>query len=91
MGDLTLYLLIAAIICAVVGNYIAKEKGRSTAEGFLFGFFGGVIGLIIVALLPTKNKQETQVEIKENQTTVVESEEKDQQKRKLKEQKIMIF
>jgi hypothetical protein len=62
MEDLYTYIFIAAVISAFVGNYIAKQKGRSTTEGLLFGFFGGIIGLIIVALLPAKNKPEPIVE-----------------------------
>jgi CDP-diglyceride synthetase len=46
--------LIFTTIMGFVGIYIAEEKGRSLTEGFLFGFFFSLIGLIIVAVLPTK-------------------------------------
>jgi CDP-diglyceride synthetase len=46
--------LIFTTIMGFIGIYIAEEKGRSSSEGFLFGFFFSVIGLIIVAVLPTK-------------------------------------
>lgn len=62
MENLYTYIFVAAIISAFVGSYIAKQKGRSTTEAVLFGFFGGIIGLIIVALLPAKNKPEPIVE-----------------------------
>ena len=51
-------LVLGLIICAFVGNYISKQKGRDTTEGVLFGLLGGIIGLIIVALLPNKSKPE---------------------------------
>ena len=69
MENLYTYIFVAAIISAFVGNYIAKQKGRSATEGLLFGFFGGILGLIIVALLPTKNKSETVVEIEDKEPT----------------------
>ena len=51
------YILGAAIVCAFLGNYIAKQKNRSTTEGVLFGLIGGILGLIIVVLLPSKEKK----------------------------------
>lgn len=57
MEDFYTYVLGAAIVCAFLGNYIAKQKNRSTTEGVLFGLIGGILGLIIVALLPTKEKK----------------------------------
>jgi len=59
MGENTLIIVIVGlIISAFLGNYIAKEKGRDTAEGVLFGLFLGFLGLIILALLPNKLKKE---------------------------------
>jgi hypothetical protein len=56
LGPIQLLLLvfIPALFIAFVGRYIAIQKGRSTAEGFLFGLFFSLIGLLIIALLPNK-------------------------------------
>jgi len=45
------------VVCGYIGRYLAIEKGRDKTEGMLFGAFLGVIGLLIIALLPTKNLQ----------------------------------
>ena len=50
--------LLAAIVFGYIGKYIAKEKNRDKTEGFLFGFFLSILGLIIIGLLPTKELQE---------------------------------
>ena len=55
-GSYLITLIGGLIISAFIGRYIAKEKGRDTSEGFLFGLLGGVIGLVIVAVLPNKSK-----------------------------------
>lgn len=44
----------SSIITGLVGLYVAKQKGRSRGEGFLFGFFFHVLGLIVVSCLPNK-------------------------------------
>ena len=46
-----------AIIMGILGRYVAKEKNRSEADGFIGGFFLGPIGIIIVALMPTLEKK----------------------------------
>jgi len=38
----------------LITRYISKEKGRSPGGGFCWGFFLGIIGLIVVACLPSK-------------------------------------
>ena len=48
--------LFLAIIMGILGRYVAKEKNRSKAEGFWLGFLFSILGVIIVALLPTKDK-----------------------------------
>ena len=48
--------LLFAIIMGILGRYVAKEKNRSKAEGFWLGFLFSILGVIIVALLPTKDK-----------------------------------
>lgn len=52
-------LLITFVVCLIlglIGSSIAKEKNRDWLEGFAFGFFLSVFGLIIIAVLPTKEK-----------------------------------
>ena len=57
--------IIVVIISAFLGRYIAKKKGRSASEGFLFGLILGLIGVIIVALLPAKKQEQTKdIEVK---------------------------
>ena len=46
-----------AVFFGLVGRYVAASKGRSEGEGFFFGFFLSVVGIIIVALLPNKEKK----------------------------------
>lgn len=53
MEYILLYLIVA-LGCGLLGQYMAKEKNRSKGEGFAFGFFLGIFGVIIVGLLPTK-------------------------------------
>ena len=48
-------LMIPGVITGLIGRYITKQKGRSPLEGFLFGFFLSILGIIIVSLLPNKN------------------------------------
>ena len=48
---------ILAIIMGLLGRYVAKEKNRSKAEGFWLGFLFSILGIIIIALLPTKEAQ----------------------------------
>ncbi|GEM_PF-1155300 len=52
---LTIYLvsaLIVGVVCAFIARKINTDKGRSSQEGFLYGLFLGVIGIVVVALLP---------------------------------------
>jgi hypothetical protein len=49
-----LIIFIPAILFGLLGRYVAKQKGRESVEGFLFGFFLSILGIIIVLLLPTK-------------------------------------
>ena len=46
-------LIALSLIMGFLGRYVAMEKNRSAAEGFLFS----VLGIIIIALLPTKEKK----------------------------------
>ena len=52
------YILVSiffGFITGAIGRYIAKEKNRSPSEGFWFGFLLSLFGVLIVALLPTKD------------------------------------
>ena len=51
-----LIILIPATLTGLLGRYIAKQKGRESTAGFLFGFFLSILGVFIVLLLPFKNK-----------------------------------
>ena len=55
--DLLMYLVIVALIMGFIGTYVSNQKNRSGWEGFLFGFFLSILGVIIVAILPTKEKE----------------------------------
>jgi hypothetical protein len=46
--------LILSAITGAIGAWIVKEKGRDRVEGFLFGFFLSIPGLLIEGLLPVK-------------------------------------
>jgi len=52
-GTTVLVAVVLALLCAGIGSYISYQKGRSEAEGALFGFFLGPLGLLIAAMLPT--------------------------------------
>ena len=46
-----------ALIMGLLGRYVAMEKNRSKAEGFWLGFLFSILGVIIIALLPTIEKE----------------------------------
>ena len=50
-------MVLAIIGFCYAGKYIAEQKGRSSTEGILFGLLG-ILGLVILALLPSKDKSE---------------------------------
>tara|TARA_X000000950_G_C13686746_1_gene566282 strand:- start:95 stop:445 length:351 start_codon:yes stop_codon:yes gene_type:complete len=56
LGGYLVIVFIAAIIMGFIGIYVSKSKNRSGWEGFLFGFFLSILGIIIAALLPTIKK-----------------------------------
>ena len=65
------YILVSiffGFITGAIGRYIAKEKNRSSSEGFWFGFLLSLFGVLIVALLPTKdvNSQQNKLGEKSN-------------------------
>jgi uncharacterized membrane protein YeaQ/YmgE (transglycosylase-associated protein family) len=55
--------IIVGIVCGFISAAIASSKGRSSTEGFLFGLFLGIIGVIIVAVLPTNQEKLEQVKL----------------------------
>ena len=65
--------VVAGVVTGFIGRYVAKEKNRSGSEGFWFGFLLSLIGVVIVALLPTK---EANVEPKKVELTKEQLEEK---------------
>ena len=56
--DTFIYLIVGAIIFALIGRYVASQKGRSESEGLIIGGLLGFLGVIIVALLPSKDKKD---------------------------------
>ena len=53
------YILVSiffGFITGAIGRYIAKEKNRSPSEGFWFGFLLSLFGVMIIALMPTKER-----------------------------------
>ena len=52
--DLYIIAFISCFITAFLGKYVANEKNRSSSEGFILGLLFNLLGVIIVALLPTK-------------------------------------
>ena len=65
--------VVAGVVTGFIGRYVAKEKNRSGSEGFWFGFLLSLVGVVIVALLPTK---EANVEPKKAELTEEQLEEK---------------
>jgi hypothetical protein len=47
--------LLLSIATALIGWYVSKEKGRNTTLGFLLGFFFNLTGVLVVAIMPSKN------------------------------------
>ena len=83
---------ILAIIMGFLGSYVATEKNRSGTEGFLLGLLFSILGVIIVALLPTKEKpKEIVISDEEKEKLKKEQEEwmkkKDEEKEKYRERK----
>jgi hypothetical protein len=50
------YLAILAILMGALGSWIAIQKSRNPAEGFVLGLFFGPLGVLVEALLPTRPK-----------------------------------
>lgn len=54
-------LIFSSIASGILGGYIAKEKNRSLAEGAIIGFLFSLIGVLVVALLPTNDEPKTKI------------------------------
>lgn len=72
-----------------LGSYVATEKNRSGTEGFLLGLLFSIIGVIIVALLPTKEKSK-EIVISDKEKERIKREEEELMKKKDEERKEMI-
>lgn len=54
--DLIWYILVFGIISGFLGIYVAIQKNRSSTEGFMLGFLFSLLGVVILALLPSNDK-----------------------------------
>ena len=45
-------LLALGVVTGGIGAFISEKKGRRRAEGFLLGFFFGLIGILIALYSP---------------------------------------
>lgn len=52
------FVLAVGVAIGAWGSHIAEKKNRSKNFGFLLGFFFGILGLIILIFLPTKENQD---------------------------------
>ncbi|MDC1060856.1 hypothetical protein OAP99_01550 [Flavobacteriaceae bacterium] len=54
---MNLYIAIAlGVVTGAIGAYIAEQKNRPHLQGFLLGFFFGLIGILLVLLLSKKEE-----------------------------------
>jgi len=54
---MNLYIAIAlGVVTGAIGAYIAEQKNRPHLQGFLLGFFFGLIGILIALLLSKKEE-----------------------------------
>tara|TARA_B100001057_G_C22304601_1_gene739643 strand:- start:114 stop:440 length:327 start_codon:yes stop_codon:yes gene_type:complete len=84
--------IVAAIIFGFVGRYVAASKGRSEAEGFLFGFFLSLIGIIIVALLPTLEKKPVkEIELTDEEKETIKKKVEAKRKKNKREDRIFLI
>jgi hypothetical protein len=51
--ELFIVLGVLAVVFAILGRWVATQKGRQEGEGFALGCLFGPLGVLIVALLPT--------------------------------------
>ena len=51
-------LLALGVVTGGIGAYISEKKGRRHTEGFLLGFFFGLIGILIALILPKQQAKD---------------------------------
>ena len=90
------FAILSLIIMGFLGSYVAKEKNRSGTEGFLLGLLFSLIGVIIVALLPTKEKpkeivisDEEKVKLKREQEELMKKKDEERKEMMRKEDKVI--
>lgn len=52
-------IVLVLVVCAVLGRWIARQKGRSKREGTILGLLFGPFGCLVEGLLPTLNARTT--------------------------------
>ena len=51
-------LLAIGVLMGGIAAYIAEKKGRSHTEGFLLGFFLGLLGILLELFFPKREKED---------------------------------
>jgi hypothetical protein len=51
--EFTTVVVVGAIVCGLLGSWVASQKRRGGGEGCLLGFLFGPFGVLIEAILPT--------------------------------------
>jgi hypothetical protein len=57
-------LILMGTIFGLISRYIAIKKGKSATTWFLLGFFFQLIGLIIIAALPSEKDETEKAELR---------------------------
>lgn len=52
------YFILIALASGALGAYVADQKNRSLIEGAVLGFLFSLIGVLVVALLPSKEENQ---------------------------------
>ena len=56
---MNIFTLIAlGVVTGGIGAFISERKGRPHLEGFLLGFFFGLIGILITLILPKRKTED---------------------------------
>jgi hypothetical protein len=58
MGYYLAGLFAFALVCGLLGRWVAFQCGRETSEGFWLGFLFGPLGVVLEALLPHREYDE---------------------------------
>jgi hypothetical protein len=73
--DLETWLVLVALLnlaTAMLGSWVAVQKGRSQAEGAILGFLFGPIGAVIEALLPSQEPKREYFAPSEHKADVID-------------------